>query len=216
MATRPMHESATHICLVRHGETDWNAARRIQGQLDLPLNPTGIAQAEATARALARETFAAIFSSDLERAHHTARLIAGHHPIEVSLREDLRERRYGKFQGLTYGEIESRYPEAHRHFHERHLDEDFDGGESLREFHARVSGALNAIAGTCTGQRVLVVAHGGVLDIAYRLATRRDLQSSRDFTISNAAVSWIAHAADGWHLLSWNVAPSEALDELPG
>lgn len=211
-----MHSPVTHICLVRHGETEWNAARRIQGQLDLPLNPTGIAQAQATAQALATEPFSAIYSSDLQRAHHTARLIAEHHELTVTLREDLRERRYGKFQGLTYGEIEQRYPEAHKHFHQRHLDEDFDGGESLRAFHARVTAAMDAIAAAARGTRVLVVAHGGVLDIAYRLATQRDLQSSRDFTISNAAVSWIAHAPSGWTLLSWNVAPTTALDELPG
>jgi probable phosphoglycerate mutase len=211
-----MDPNTTLICLVRHGETQWNADRRIQGQLDPPLNETGVAQSITTARALANETFAAIHSSDLQRAHRTAELIAQHHPAPVSVREDLRERRYGKFQGLTLTEIEKRFPREFKHFQQRHLDEDFDGGESLRQFHQRVAAALNAVANQQRGQRVLVVAHGGVLDIAYRLAAGRDLQSSRDFTISNAAVSWISHAVSGWSLLSWNVAPAVSLDELPG
>ncbi|MFO1435299.1 MAG: histidine phosphatase family protein [Gammaproteobacteria bacterium] len=215
-AAEPMDPNTTLICLVRHGETQWNADRRIQGQLDPPLNDKGIAQSESTARALANEAFTAIYSSDLQRARCTAELIAQHHPAPINLREDLRERRYGKLQGLTLTEIETRFPGEFAHFQNRHLDEEFDGGESLRQFHLRVSAALNSVAIQQNGKRVLVVAHGGVLDIAYRLATGRDLFSHRDFTISNAAVSWISHSASGWKLLSWNVAPTMSLDELPG
>lgn len=211
-----MHRAITRICFVRHGETDWNAGRRIQGQIDSSLNADGIAQAEAVARALAKEQFTAIYSSDLARARDTAELIALHHALTINLCVDLRERAYGSFQGLTYSEAEERYPEAYARFHRRELDEDFNGGESLRAFHGRVSRALELIAASGSGMKVLVVAHGGVLDIAYRMATAKALHAPRDFQIPNATVSWISRNAAGWELISWNQSPGDALDELPG
>jgi probable phosphoglycerate mutase len=206
----------TRICLVRHGETAWNADRRIQGQIDSPLNEIGIAQAEATARWLSTVAFTSIHSSDLQRAHRTAEIIAAHHQLPVQLHGGLRERIYGKFQGLTYAEAEQRYPKAYKRFHERDLDENFRSGESLSEFSRRVGAALQSIGEAQPGATALVVAHGGVLDIAYRMATGLPLAAPRDFMISNAGVSWIAFADGRWELLSWNEMPIAALDELPG
>lgn len=213
-----MPSPTSRLCLVRHGETDWNAGRRIQGQIDPLLNANGIAQARAAAEALARQRLAAIYSSDLLRARHTAEIIAARHHLSVRLSSALRERHCGILQGLTYAEAELRYPDSYARFARRHLDERLDHGESLREFGARVSGALHAIAEAHPGEHVLVVAHGGVLDIAYRLATQRALEAARDFTISNAGLSWIAFSPQGWRLLSWNTSPQalNGLDELPG
>lgn len=208
--------TTTRVCLVRHGETAWNADRRIQGQIDSPLNSIGIAQAHAAARWLSKVQFTAIYSSDLQRAHRTAEIIAAHHTQPVRLHGGLRERMYGKFQGLTYAEAEQRYPRAYRRFHDRDPDENFRSGESLSEFSRRVLAALHAIAQRQRGAAILVVAHGGVLDIAYRMATGLPLTAPRDFVISNAGVSWIAHANGGWQLQSWNAMPIAGLDELPG
>lgn len=206
----------TRICLVRHGETAWNADRRIQGQIDSPLNETGIAQAEATARWLSTVSFTSIYSSDLQRAQRTAEIIAAHHTLPVQVHGGLRERMYGKFQGLTYAEAEQRYPKAYKRFHARDPDESFRSGESLSEFSRRVGAALLSIGEVQPGATTLVVAHGGVLDIAYRMATGLPLAAPRDFSISNAGVSWIAFADGRWELLSWNEMPIAALDELPG
>jgi probable phosphoglycerate mutase len=213
-----MSMSSSRLCLVRHGETDWNADRRIQGQIDSPLNATGKAQAAAVAGALAGTCFAAIYSSDLARARATAETIAARHRMPIQLCRELRERHYGVFQGLSYPEAEARYPDRYARFHHRDIDEDFEDGESLRSFSTRVSTTLQSIAQKHFGAQVFVATHGGVLDIAYRLATRRPLHTARDFTISNATVSWIAWTKVGWQLLSWNEDPAAkmGLDELPG
>ena len=223
---KPPVTKETRLCLVRHGETHWNAERRIQGQIDSDLNDTGAKQADAAAATLAEVPFAAVYCSDLRRARTTAETIAARQAAGQSLatvrrvipEPALRERHYGIFQGLTYEEAKTRYPHAYTHFSVRDPDYDFENGESLLHFASRVTDCLTGIAQQWAGSQVLIVAHGGVLDIAHRLATGKPLTTARDFIISNAAVSWIAKTAKTWRLLSWNVPPQEqaGLDELPG
>ena len=102
----------TRICFIRHGETDWNVEKRIQGQTDVPLNETGHKQALAMAFNAAHHEFHAIYSSDLKRAHDTAHMLAGRRGLEVQTTPQLRERHYGIFQGITAAEAEQRHPEA--------------------------------------------------------------------------------------------------------
>lgn len=212
----------TRFCLVRHGETDWNAQRRIQGNLDLPLNPTGLAQALAAARGLADAGIEAIYSSDLARARQTAEAAAQHTGLRVKLCEQLRERRYGIFEGLTYDEARRQYPDVYSGFELRDAAFAVPGGESLQQLAARVETALRRIADRHPHQTVLVVTHGGVLDIAYRLSTGRTLDSPRDFVIPNAAYNWIDWRPDGLQgrfvLRAWGelMHLDETLDELPG
>jgi 2,3-bisphosphoglycerate-dependent phosphoglycerate mutase len=94
----------TRICLVRHGETEWNAARRIQGQIDIGLNETGVRQAEAAGRWLKTVGIVALYSSDLKRAWRTAQAIGQELGLVPLPLPELRERRYGIFEGLTYAE----------------------------------------------------------------------------------------------------------------
>src|ERR687891_2945889 len=103
----------TRIILARHGETDWNLERRWQGHSDRPLNETGRAQAEALAEQLAGEPIAAIYSSDLMRAHETARIVASRLGRDVVAVPGLRERRFGSWEGLLDAEVEARFPGAH-------------------------------------------------------------------------------------------------------
>lgn len=210
--------SATRLCLVRHGETAWNAERRLQGHLDIPLNATGEVQARATARSLAGHRFHAAYSSDLQRARQTAGAVAAALGLEIRHDPALRERHYGVFQGLTYDEAQARFPSDYARFHSRDPDFAFAGqGESLNGFAARIVAALTAIAVRHPGEQVLVVTHGGVLDIAHRLATGKPLGAARDFTIPNAALNWLAHDADGWTLEAWAEQShlDAARDELP-
>ncbi len=207
----------TRLCLVRHGETAWNAARRIQGQLDLPLSPVGQAQARALAGALSLEGFAAIYASDLGRALQTAEATARRLKLPVERRAGLRERHYGVLQALTYDELHRRHPQDYARFLAR--DEAFAfaaGGESLRAFAERVNCCIDAIVAAHAGARVLVVTHGGVLDILQRRASGRPLSAPRDFDIPNAALNWLEVDRGRWSILAWAERGhlAEALDEL--
>ncbi len=211
--------SATRLCLVRHGETAWNAERRLQGHLDIPLNDNGNAQARATAQSLSGQHFEAAYSSDLLRARQTAEAVV--RTLGLAVRHDpaLRERHYGVFQGLTYDEAEALHPEQFARFRRRDPDFAFAAdGESLRAFATRIVDALHGIAARHPGQQVLVVTHGGVLDIAHRLATGKPLDAVRDFTIPNAALNWLEFAGGRWRLLAWAEQShlDTARDELPG
>jgi probable phosphoglycerate mutase len=209
---------ACTVCLVRHGETDWNVERRLQGHIDIPLNVRGLAQAEATARSLAGMRFSALYCSDLARARQTAAAITRRLPMPEATDARLRERHYGMFQGLTYDEAARRHPEFYRRFTARELEFTFpERGESLHEFAERIRAALHEIALRHRGEHVLVVTHGGVLDIAYRIAAGRDLATARDFPIPNAALNWIEHRDAGWRLLAWADERhlDDSLDELP-
>lgn len=202
------------LCLVRHGETDWNVAHRIQGQTDTPLNGHGVEQARMAARFLRAFAFHAAYSSDLERARATAGVIIDGRDIALRTDERLRERSYGVFQTLLYSEAEALYPEIYARYRSRHPDCDLGGGESLRSLATRVRGCLEQIAHAHAGQQVLIVTHGGVLDIVYRLATGLPLEAPRDFLISNAAVSVVRANGTQWQLERWNETPDlEALDD---
>lgn len=206
----------TRLCLIRHGETDWNAERRLQGHLDIPLNSTGVAQAAAAAATLPKQVFSACYSSDLLRAVHTARAACAVLGLAPRTTAALRERHYGHFQGLTYHEAAQRHADDYARFEARDPDFAFAGGESLRDFATRIGDCLSEIVARHPGETVLIVTHGGVLDIAHRVATGKPLDAPRDFTIPNAALNWIRH--DGaWSLESWADQRhlQDARDELP-
>jgi 2,3-bisphosphoglycerate-dependent phosphoglycerate mutase len=200
------------LCLVRHGETLWNAEQRIQGFADIPLNATGHAQAKALAQKLASVGFDAIVSSPLQRALVTAQTVAAGRPVCCDAR--LRERYFGSLQGLTRQEIAVRYPTIHACLAAREPCFDPPGGESVQTFAERVQSALSDLSQK--GDCVLAVAHGGVLDIAYRLATGQDLASPRQRPLPNAAINWLHHDAHGWRIESFGLDDhlTQAKDDL--
>lgn len=193
----------TRLCLVRHGETEWNAGRRIQGQIDIPLSARGHAQARATGNALRDEGFAAIYSSDLARARQTAEATAHLAQLPLRLLPGLRERHYGVFQGLTHAEAEAHHPEAYARHHARDPRFAPAGGESLLDLAARLHATIDAIVRRHAGEAVALFTHGGVLDILHRQATGRPLAAPRDFAIPNCGINWIEAANGCWTLLSW-------------
>jgi len=207
----------TKLCLVRHGETAWNAEHRVQGQLDVPLNAIGQAQAQAAAKVLSQEKFDAIYSSDLCRARQTAQPVAGFLAKEILLERDLRERHYGIFERLTYAEVKERYPEDYARFDAREPDYAFRTGESLRDFSARSITVISRIVKQHEGQSILVFTHGGVLDKLYRFVTGLPLSAQRDFGIPNAGLNRIEVTPAGWRILAWaDIAHLDgALDDLP-
>jgi probable phosphoglycerate mutase len=193
----------TRLCIVRHGETDWNVERRIQGHTDVPLNATGRAQALAMAFNAAHHRFSAIYSSDLVRATETARYVAEREDEPVRPLPDLRERHYGIFQGLTATEAATRFPAAHARYLARDVDYDFETGENMHVFVARILRALDWLIRHHEGQTLLMVSHSGVLDVLYRRATGRPLETPRDFEIPNCGLNWFGVDAHGLHLERW-------------
>jgi len=203
---------------VRHGETDWNAQRRVQGQIDIPLNAKGRTQAAALARGLAAECFSALYCSDLQRALQTAEPTASSHQLTIRSDPALRERHFGVLQALTAEEAQVRHPQARLRHVARDPQYALESGESLAAFERRICECLDELFRRHIGESILVVTHGGVLDIAYRRATGRDLSSRRDFELPNAALNWLEAVAGDWRVLRWADAAhlGPALDELPG
>jgi probable phosphoglycerate mutase len=207
--------------LVRHGETAWNAERRLQGHLDIALNTEGARQADAVARALAGTHIDAVISSDLQRASQTAQAIAASHKLPVQVERALRERCYGGFEGLLYAEIEQRYPREFAKWQAREVDavlpEGANPGESFRQFYERSTHAIFDRAARCAGQTIVLVAHGGVLECAYRCALGLSLETPRTFTIPNASINRFTFQDGKLTLISWGEIAHlhhVAMDEL--
>ena len=193
----------TRFIVVRHGETAWNAQSRIQGHLDSPLNEEGMAQALLLAERLASEPFDHFYVSDLGRARQTAQPLAdriGREPVVVT---GMRERCLGVFQGLTGAECRERYPEHYQRFHSRDPDHAMPGAESIRELHARVSSQFEAWAAEHGDAGVLVITHGGVLDVLYRHVVGLALGARRDYPLFNASLNRVRRDEGGWAIEQW-------------
>ena len=195
----------TRILAIRHGETAWNVDTRLQGHLDIPLNDMGLRQAENLARALSeREVVDAIYASDLSRAHATAQSIGQAMGRTVSTHVGLRERHFGVFQGRTFDEVEAELPEHAWHWRKRTPDwAPPEGGESLLALRERIVSTVDELAARHAGQQIVLVAHGGVLDILYRAATRLDLQAPRTWQLTNTAVNRLLWTSQGLSLVGW-------------
>lgn len=206
----------TRFIVVRHGETEWNVATRIQGQTDSDLTANGLAQAEAIGARLARERFDAIVASDLGRALRTAERIAFHCGLPVETDPRLRERSFGQGEGMTYAEVEGRWPGVFSRAANTDPDVSIPGGETRRAFHERIRAAFEALAHAHAGSRVAVVTHGGVLAVLYRVVHGIPLAHAHKVAISNASYNAVVydHAAaaeaGSWRLEAW-----DETDHLP-
>jgi len=209
---------ATRILAIRHGETAWNVETRIQGHLDIPLNDTGRWQAQRLARALAArgEAVDAIYSSDLQRAHATARAIAAATGAPLHTHAGLRERRFGVFEGRTWAEVESCWPQDCARWRQRDPHWAPAGGESLLQLRERILATLHELAARHGDEQIVLVAHGGVLDQLYRAATGQDLQAPRTWALGNAAVNRLLWTPQSLTLVGWadtSHLENDSLDE---
>lgn len=210
------------ILLIRHGETPWNAVRRLQGHTDIPLNEEGQRQAAALAGALIEQGVDVLVSSDLQRAMQTAqalsRLQAG---LTLQTDAQLRERCYGVFEGMLYSEIAEQYPDDYARWQAREVDAVMPDGErpaeSFRQFYQRCLDAIAGWARCHPGQTIAIVAHGGVLECAYRAARGISLDSPRDFQVKNASINRFVWDGAQLQLEHWgdvdHLAPT-ALDDI--
>jgi probable phosphoglycerate mutase len=212
----------TTILLIRHGETAWNAERRLQGHLDIALNQEGERQAELLAAAMADEALDAIVASDLLRARQTAEALSRLHGLPLQTDRALRERCYGGFEGMLYAEIAQRFPAEFAAWQARDVDAVLplgaNRGETFRQFNSRVTGALLRWAQAHPGKTLAMVAHGGVLECIYRAALGMPLETPRSFAVLNASINRFQVTNGNISLTSWgevgHLRPA-VLDDLP-
>ena len=179
----------TDLLFIRHGETDWNRQQRFQGQIDVPLNATGMAQAARVAERLAADRHDALFSSDLQRARETAAPLGAAWRMPPLALPGFREQNFGVLEGLDVPTIQARHPDLWQRWLEHRADFALPGGESLRQFHARVMAAVRELAAAHAGARLAVVTHGGVLDMLWRTVHGCSLHGPRDCAIPNTGIN---------------------------
>ena len=165
------------ILLARHGETDWNAARRWQGHTDRPLTDRGRAQAAALAERLDGTELEAVYSSDLTRARETAAAVAERQGAELRMLPELREVDVGSWAGLTKAEAEARFPEAFARWKDGYVG--WEDGETYEAMTERVTHAVLRIAADHPDQPVLVVSHGGPIRAIHAAALGLDIHAYR-------------------------------------
>jgi probable phosphoglycerate mutase len=193
---------------IRHGETDWNLARRLQGWQDIPLNDTGLAQATRLAQRLRGDavdtSFAALYSSDLRRARATAQAVGAAIGLPVHIELGIRERNFGVLEGLQYDTLDETAPEAAAAWRSRDPDRLLKGGETLGGFNARVLYTIDELARRHANHRVLVVTHGGVLDLIWRRANGIALSEPRHTKMLNAAINRVRIDDQDWQVMDWS------------
>lgn len=205
----------TEFLLIRHGETDWNRDLRFQGQIDVPLNAIGMTQAERLQHRLHAGDWADaahLYSSDLTRAMQTAQPLASDQRA-LQPQISLREQGFGVFEGKSVAELQQDMPELWQQW--RRFDADFElpGGESTRRFHARIMQALTDLALTHRGERLVIVTHGGVLDMLWRTVQGQPLDGYRQCVIPNAGINQVAWEGGRWRIIDW--ARVDHLQGLP-
>jgi len=214
----PKPDTTTDLILIRHGETAWNRELRFQGHADVPLNDIGHEQACRLGLRLASETAAQhIISSDLMRAQQTAAPGAQQLSLPVVTSAALREQFFGVVEGMRSEEIQSLHPRAWEEWLEFREDHAMPEGETAREFHTRIVAALGGIAAAHKGQHLIVVTHGGVLDMVWRTARGLSLSGPRRSEIPNAGFNRIRIAdpqrPDDIEIVEW--ADTRHLADLP-
>lgn len=177
-----------YLTAVRHGETEWNRVGRLQGWLDSPLTPAGVAQAEGIAASLRGETFDALVSSDLGRALRSAEIMGGALGLPVAATyEEFREGNFGVLSGQLRAELGEFHPAYFRADGSR-IAEDVravEGAESQRDIAARIARGLRLLCERYDGQRVLLSTHAGVIHGIRRIVYGIEREATSN--ISNSA-----------------------------
>jgi broad specificity phosphatase PhoE len=176
------------IGLLRHGQTDWNIDFRLQGIADIPLNPTGIAQAELAGRMIDGNDWDVLLTSPLSRARDTADIVAKASGFDIIHIEPLLlERSFGEAEGLLYEEWKARYEDTNA----------VPGAETLDELRARALELLDKLALTYAGQRVLTVSHGALIRKLLRIVSNNELPRDGE-RLGNASMSILEHRDGVW------------------
>jgi len=190
----------THFYLVRHGETDWNKSQRLQGHTDIPLNETGRKQAEKIGKRMANLPLQVICSSDLERARKTAEEIYKYHTQCVfTIPKELRERCYGEWEGMTFGEIQKKFPEQQK----GKVMSGKAGIETLEDLKSRGNRELQRLAEKYRGQHIAVVSHGGFINAVLHLYSN-GLHGTGITKMGNTAFNHLSYEKEAWMIHTVN------------
>lgn len=207
-----MSRQSTDLLIIRHGETDWNALQRLQGWSDISLNEVGTNQALHLNKYLQTQYLqqiynsnglkpTRIYASDLKRAIQTAKPLANELSIQISIEPNLRERNYGKLEGRNWREaLEQQNTSGHI------APKDFASElevESLAMFSQRIQQGLNGIVQRYPGELVIIISHGGALDMMWRYFKGLTHNTEREILQRNTSINHVRYAKNGWHLLDW-------------
>ncbi|MFV9473879.1 histidine phosphatase family protein [Advenella sp. RU8] len=197
----------TDIWIIRHGETDWNSERRLQGWKDIPLNDAGLAQAENLSKHLNNNFFQVmpdhVYTSDLQRAYHTALPFARANQLNIKTLPGLRERNYGILEGKHWS-ILKEYNATRQENLALELSQEEHQAESLQTFYDRIQNTLLELAGLHLNETLLLISHGGAIDMMWRVANQLAPNAPREFTQRNTAINrlQISHEKK-WSVISW-------------
>lgn len=186
----------TKVFLIRHGETDWNRLQKYQGQTDIPLNSDGVRQAEQLASRLQRETFDAVYSSDLVRAHETATVLATPHQLQVTTCPGLKEISFGDWEGLTYDHIMGEWSGEMGLFFSKPGEVEIPNGETFRQLQERVVATLDELVRAHPQQTILVVSHGAAIRTAICAALDIPLNQVWNIRQDNTALNVFEYYED--------------------
>ncbi len=203
----------TELVLIRHGETDMNRELRFQGQVNVGLNAIGLEQARRLAARMTGEKADAVYVSDLLRAQQTARPIAVQLALQPVPDTGLREQNFGRVDGMRVDDIKEQLPEAWEGWLRFEEDYCMPEGETTRQFHERVMHSVYRMVAAHPDQTLVVITHGGVLDMIYRTARSLGLNGPRQSEIPNAGVNRIKVREGGIDILGW--ADTQHLADLP-
>jgi probable phosphoglycerate mutase len=179
--------TSTRILFIRHGQSEGNAARRFGGHTATPLSALGHRQAEATARALSRESITAIYASDLPRAVATAAPLAALLNLEITESDAFRERSVGHMEGLTFEEAAQKFPEEYAALLRRDFEHVLLGGESYRQLLDRAAHALDRAIAANQGGTIAIFSHTGTICIlALHLMGALDAPTLRPVWLASA------------------------------
>jgi len=177
------------LLLVRHGDTESGSALRYWGQSDVKLSAVGLRQAERLRDRLATEKIDAIYTSNLQRASVTAKVIASNHQSNVITCDELNEVNFGKVEGLTFDEVSRLYPEVAQTWVSRSLSLEFPDGENFNKFNNRVSKFLSRLEKHAPEETILIVAHAGPLRLLVCHLLSLELRHWRQFRLDLASLS---------------------------
>jgi broad specificity phosphatase PhoE len=205
--------AVTTILLARHGESDWNRARRWQGHADRPLTPLGREQAQALAARLETVPLAAVYASDLSRARDTAAVVAAGRGLSLRTRSDLREVDVGSWSGLTRAEVEEREPDGVKLW--AGGGKGWQGGESYEEMSRRVLDAISEIASMHPDENVLVVSHGGAVRAVHARALGLSFHAYRRSAPVEPNARLSAVSVEGTRLRLLHIGDQALADRVP-
>lgn len=206
----------TDFVFIRHGETDWNRQQRFQGQIDIPLNATGLEQAQRLGRHLADTPVDVLLSSDLQRARQTAAPLATAWNTSAMAVPGFREQSFGVLEGLDVPTIKTQHPQLWQQWLEHRADFALPGGESLQQFHARVLQSVREAADQHPGKALTVVTHGGVLDMLWRTVHGLPLDGLRTCDIPNTGINRLRWHRGTLEIVQWaEVSHLQGLPEQP-